>query len=159
MDRSSKVNSIGPPQPFTITSIPSEGNRNSARKDLRREFNELFCQAVDESISEMLGVNVLPSLYAALEKRHAVTRDELPYRLETMYSVLENVFGFKGSRIIEKHIVRKFYHNLGLPFDTVDGYTLKDYVEAARKKIEAMGWDSSNMIPTYASLTFSGRQR
>jgi len=123
------------------------------------EFNELFCQAVDESISEILGANVLPSLYAALEKQYTVTRDELPYRLETMYSVLESVFGFRGSRIIEKHIVRKFYHTLGLPFDTVDGYILKDYVEAARKKIEVMSWDSSNMIPTYASLTCSGLQR
>jgi len=103
-----------------------------------REFNELFCQAADESISEILGANVLASLYAFLEKQHAVSRDELPYRLETMYVVLESVFGFRGSRTIEKHIVRKFYHNLNLPFSTVDGYTLKDYVEAARKKIEAM---------------------
>jgi hypothetical protein len=107
----------------------------------------------------MLGANVLPSLYAALEKQYAVTRDELPYRLETMYSVLESVFGFRGSSIIEKHIVQKFYNILGLPFGTVDGYALKDYVEAARKKIETMSRNSSNSIATYVSLTFSGLQR
>jgi len=106
----------------------------------------------------MLGANVLPSLYAALEKRYAVTRDELPYRLETMYSVLENVFGFSGSRIIENHIVRKFYHNLGLSFGIVDGYILKDYVEAARKKID-VSRSSSNSIAKYVSFTFSGLQR
>jgi len=122
-----------------------------------QEFNELFCQAIDESISEILGANVLAALYAFLEKQHAVSRDELPYRLETMYAVLENVFGFRGSRIIEKHIIRKFYHNLNLPFSTVDGYTLKDYVEAARKKIEAMNWNSSNSLATYVSCTFSRR--
>lgn len=107
----------------------------------------------------MLGANVLPSLYAALEKHYAVTRDELPYRLETMYWVLENVFGFRGSRIIEKHIVRKFYNKLGLSFGNVDGYTLKDYVEAARKKMETMGRTSSNSVAMYVSLTFSGLQR
>jgi len=126
---------------------------------LLQEFNELFCQAVDESISEILGANVLPSLYAALEKQYAVTRDELPYRLETMYSILENVFGFRGSRIIEKHIVRKFYHKLGLSFGIVDGYTLKDYVEAARKKIDVRSWSSSNSIAKYVSFTFSGVPR
>jgi hypothetical protein len=124
-----------------------------------REFNELFCQAVDESISEILGANVLTSLYGALEKQHAVSREELPYRLETMYAVLENVIGIRSSRVIENHIIRKFYHNLDLPFETVDGYTLKDYVEAARKKIEAMNWKSSNSIATYVSCTFSARQR
>ena len=128
-------------------------------KSRLQEFNELFCRAVDESISEILGANVRSSLYAALEKQYAVTRDELPYRLETMYAVLENVFGFRSSRIIENHIIRKFYHNLNLPFDTVDGYTLKDYVEAARKKIETMTWKSSNSLATYVSLTFSGQLR
>ena len=128
-------------------------------KSRLQEFNELFCQAVDESISEILGANVLPSLYDALEKQHSITRDELPYRLETVYAVLENVIGIRSSRIIENHIIRKFYHTLDLPFDTVDGYTLKDYVEAARKKIEAMNWNSSNSIATYVSCTFSARPR
>ncbi len=76
-----------------------------------------------------------------------------------MYSVLENVFGFRGSRIIEKHIVRKFYHTLGLPFRIVNGYILKDYVEDARKKMETMSRNSSNSIATYVSMTFSGLHR
>jgi hypothetical protein len=128
-------------------------------KSRLQEFNELFCQAVDELISEILGANVLPSLYDALEKKYAVGRDELPYRLETLYSVLENVFGFRGSRIIENRIIRKFYQNLGLPFGTVDGFSMKDYVDAAREKIGTMNWTSSNSLAKYVSWTFSGLQR
>lgn len=99
-----------------------------------QEFNELLCQALDDSISELLGQNVLPSLYAALEKHYSISRDELPYRLETIYSILENVFGVRGSRTIEKHVARRFYKKLDLPFSEVDGYTLKDYVEAVKEK-------------------------
>ena len=102
---------------------------------------------------------MLPPLYDALEKQHAITRDELPYRLETFYSVLENVFGLRGSRTIENRIIRKFYHSLDLPFGTVDGYTLKDYVDAAREKIGKMTWNSSSSIAKYVSWTFSGQQR
>jgi hypothetical protein len=101
-----------------------------------QEFNELFCQAIDDCISELFGANVLSSLYAALEEHHSVNRDELPYRIETMYSVLEFVFGVKGAHTIEKRIIRRFYDKLGLTFPEVIGYTLGDYIELARTRMK-----------------------
>ena len=78
----------------------------------------------------MVGASVLSSLYDALENYYSITRDELPYRLETLYSVLESVFGVKSAHTIEKRIVRRLYDILELPFTNVVGYTLEDYVEA-----------------------------
>ena len=100
-----------------------------------QDFNEIFCRAFDESISGMLGERVLTSLYAVLHKHYSVSRDELPYRLETVYAVLEKIFAVNGSRTIEKNIVRRFYNKLGLAFNEVDGYSLKDYLESAERKI------------------------
>jgi phage baseplate assembly protein W len=50
-----------------------------------QEFNSVLLEAIDESIGELLGQRVLESLYSALEKHNDVTRDELPYRLDTAY--------------------------------------------------------------------------
>jgi hypothetical protein len=99
-----------------------------------QEFNELFCQAFDESVSGLLGSTVLTSLYAVLQKKYLIDRDELPYRMETVYSILDSVFAVKGSRTIEKSIIRRFYDKLGIPFSDFDGRTLKDYVDAAKSK-------------------------
>jgi hypothetical protein len=114
-----------------------------------QEFNKLFCQAIDQSISEMVGASVLSSLYDALENYYSVTRDELPYRLETVYSVLESVFGVKAARRIENRIVRRLYDILELPFTYAVGYTLEDYVEAIRKRIRL---NSLNSLSEYIRL-------
>ena len=112
-------------------------------------FNELFCQAIDDSLSELFGVSILSSLHAAIEKLGTVNRDESLYRPETMHSVLEFVFGVKGAHTIEKRIVRRFYNTLALPFTNVIGFTLVDYVEAARKRIRL---NSLNSLREYIRL-------
>ncbi|HKM77596.1 MAG TPA: hypothetical protein VJZ03_00845 [Candidatus Bathyarchaeia archaeon] len=114
-----------------------------------QEFNKLFCQAIDQSISEMIGSSGLSSLYSALENYYSITRDELPYRLETVYSVLESVFGIKVTHTIEKRIVRRFYDTLDIPFTKIVGYTLQDYVEAVRKRIRL---SSLNSLSEYIRL-------
>jgi hypothetical protein len=55
-----------------------------------------------------------------------------------MASILESIFAVKGSRTVEKQIIRRFYNKLGLPFDKADGHTLRDYVEAAKNKLKIL---------------------
>jgi hypothetical protein len=114
-----------------------------------QEFNKLFCQAIDQSITELVGSSVLSSLYDALEKYYSVNRDELPYRLETVYSVLEIFFGVKDVHAIEKRIIRRLYDILEFPFTNIVGYTLEDYVEAVRKEIRL---NSLNSLSEYIRL-------
>jgi hypothetical protein len=99
------------------------------------DFNKLLDQAIKESITEMLGGNVLTALYASLEKFHNITSDMLADRIDVMYSILEDLFGDKSARIIGKRVARRFYEKLNLPFEEKNEFSLLNYVEAARKQI------------------------
>ena len=52
-----------------------------------------------------------------------------------MYLILEGLFGDKNARIIGKRIARRLYDKLDLPFEEKMGFSLLNYVEAARKQI------------------------
>jgi DNA-binding MarR family transcriptional regulator len=95
----------------------------------------VFLEAVDEVISEILGHDVLGSLYVALEKQYDVTKDEIPYRMDTVYKILREIFGVQGSTTLTERIVRRLYENLNLEFEEVDGLQLMDYVEIAKRKL------------------------
>jgi len=69
-------------------------------------------KAIDESVGELLGQKVLESLHSVLEKHYDVTRDELPYRLDTAYRLLGEVFGIQATRTISKSKVRRLYEKL-----------------------------------------------
>ena len=104
-----------------------------------REFNQVFTTAIDEVITELLGHNVLESLYTALATYHDIQRDELPYRLDTAYSVLEQTFGVDGARTIGMRIVHRLYDKLNLPLIRESGYTAIDYVNVVKKKLGDWG--------------------
>jgi hypothetical protein len=100
-----------------------------------REFNHALVEAMDEVIGEMLGRKVLKSLYTALETHYDVTKDEIPYRIETAYKILKDVFGVQGSTTISNSIVRRLYQKLGLDFEEIAGIRLMEYVEIAKRKL------------------------
>ena len=101
----------------------------------RRDLNDLLCAAIDDTIIELLGKAVLDALYSSLDARYAVRRFELPYRTETLYQLLETGFGVFGAKTVGVSIAQKFYKKLGLTFHSHEGYTLPDYIEAAKTKI------------------------
>jgi hypothetical protein len=99
------------------------------------DLNSALRQAIDETIFVLLGQSVLESLYRVLDEKYSVASDELPYRLDTMFQVLENTFGLRGSGTIERAITRSFYWKIGLQLKETEGYKLQDYVEEAKKKL------------------------
>ena len=102
-----------------------------------REFTALLAEAIEESIMELLGNRVLEALYSVLDKRYDITRDEVPYRLETIHKILTNVFGIKGSETIDRNIAHRFYRKLDLPFEASPFLKLTDYVEIAKRKLSS----------------------
>jgi ABC-type dipeptide/oligopeptide/nickel transport system permease component len=97
-------------------------------------FNELLCMSIDDAISQILGPQVLESLYEHLNRKYSVSRDEVPYRLQTMYAVLHSEFGFKGARTIERQIAKNFCNRLNMPFLESPDCTLDMYIEKAKKR-------------------------
>ena len=98
-----------------------------------KRFNEILVKSIDEAISELLSPQVLTSLYKYLNEQHGIIPDELPYRLETIYTVLDQVFGVKGARTIERHIAKHLCDELGMKFLDTPDCTLEMYVEKAKE--------------------------
>jgi hypothetical protein len=101
--------------------------------DNTSRFNEILARTIDKTITELFSPTVLTALYEHLEKNYNLTRDELPYRLKTMYIVLDRVFGFKGANIIERRIAKNLCDEFNIPFANKPECTLEMYVEKAKQ--------------------------
>ena len=94
----------------------------------------LLSSAINDTIQEFLGRKGLKALLNLLRANYDVTVDELSYRTETLYHVLETSYGIVGPRTIGVDIARKMYSKLGLTFHANEGFTLVDYVQEAKSK-------------------------
>lgn len=103
----------------------------------RHDFNAFFSESIVEVMTELLGSQVLEALLNALETFHGIHRDEIPYRLDTAYTVLEQTFGVASARTIGMRTVKRFYTKLNIPFTDQPDYSVVDYVNLAKKKLEA----------------------
>jgi hypothetical protein len=97
------------------------------------EFNTIFIEAFEQGIRDLLGSDVLSSLYVALERSHNVTRDDLPNRFDVAYVLLEHVLGVGASRRICMGMVRRLYRKLNLEFHDNPNLTLADYIDNAKR--------------------------
>jgi hypothetical protein len=95
-------------------------------------------ESVDETLTALLSKEVLVALYAYLERVHSIPKAEVPYRVQTLSSTLERIFGPHSSRTISKAVAKKFYTKLGLTFpdkQETRSWTLVEYVEEAKLKL------------------------
>jgi hypothetical protein len=97
-----------------------------------RDFYNALADAVDETITGMLGEKVLASFYEHLSFFASITRDEMPYRIDTVLHVFERNFGVTPSNVLCRAITRRFYSKLGLQFVQKPNRNLLDYVEEAK---------------------------
>ena len=100
-----------------------------------RSFNEIVCQAIDKTLEELVGSKMVDALYVRLTDRFGVDRNELPYRIETISSVLESLFGVKGANLIERKVAKNLYTKILLPFNEEQGSRLEDFVKRAKETI------------------------
>jgi len=118
-----------------------------------REFNAALIEAIEETIREVFSPIVLEALYKALLERYDVTRDELPYRLETANKILTDVFGLKGAETLGRAIAGRLFAKLGLRFEESKGLNILDYVEIAKRKLtQATRSDLPNGLCTPTSV-------
>jgi hypothetical protein len=98
-----------------------------------REFNAKLLKSIDQTLTDLLGQAVLEALHQHLRELYDVIPDEVPYRLETLFEVLEYTFGVTSTKTIGRAIARDFYARIGLRFTETENYSLRDYVEQAKK--------------------------
>ncbi len=92
-------------------------------------------ESIDETITGLLSRGVVDALYAHLQTFHSISRDELPYRLDTLLSALEKIFGVRGAQTITNAIAKKFYLKLEIEFTPNPNRTLLEYVDEAKTKL------------------------
>jgi len=98
-------------------------------------FHVLLLESIDETITALLSRSVVDALYVNLQKFHSISRNEVPYRLDTLLTILEKIFG-ASSQTITRAIARKFYLKLGLEFTCNPSRTLLEYVDEAKMKLQ-----------------------
>jgi len=99
------------------------------------EFNDEVKLAIDDTISAVVGRQVLNAVYDHLKEHYDVTESEVPYRLDTLFDTLEGTFGFKGALTISRVIARRVYTRMGLRFIELPNYRVQDYLEQAKKEL------------------------
>ena len=99
-------------------------------------FNDFLFQSIDETITALLSREVADALFDRMQRKHSVSKSEVPYKLETLCSTIEQIFGHAGSETIYRAIAKKFYAKLGLVFSSNHSQTLIEYVEEAKIKLE-----------------------
>jgi len=102
----------------------------------QKEFNREVQRAIDSVICGISGPDVLSSLHAYLETQYGITPDELPYRTDTLFEILEQAFGVLGAKALTKSIAREVYYRHNIDFRAIDGYTLQDYLESAKRVLQ-----------------------
>jgi hypothetical protein len=100
-----------------------------------KDFNDEVKQAIDGAIFGIVGQEVLRALHKHLREKYDVTPDEIPYRLDTLFGVLEDTFGVKGAKTLGNAIARRLYFRYNLQFGETEGYRLQDYVEQAKRQL------------------------
>jgi hypothetical protein len=113
-------------------------------KHTTNEFNDEVKLVIDDTISTVVGPQVLEAVYDHLKEHYDVTENEIPYRLDTLFNTLEWVFGFKGALTISRVIARRIYVRMGLRFIELPNYRVQDYLEQAKKELVLLPYSRRN---------------
>jgi hypothetical protein len=118
-----------------ITSRVALRRNWASRLPLTTDFTEQILLAIDDTVHELLGQRILDSLHAQLRTHYGISPEELPYRLDALYDVLEKVSGAFGVKTIGHQVAKNLYVRLGLRFVETENYTLHDYIEQAKRTL------------------------
>jgi hypothetical protein len=103
--------------------------------ETEKDFNEALVKSIDETMTALFSREVVDALYTHLQATYSISKDEVPYRLDIMFSILEKTLGLPSSKTISKAIARKLYSKLALSFSDNPGRTLLESVEVAKIKL------------------------
>jgi hypothetical protein len=102
-----------------------------------KTFEKVFLEALDEGLS-CLGESGKQAVYFRLEKRFAISKCEIPFRVEDFVDALEKIFG-PGARLLEVQIMKSLYRKIGKPLgwnEKLQDLVFTEYVTAARRSFK-----------------------
>ena len=99
------------------------------------DFNRLLSAAIEDTIQEFLGNSIQEALESELKTKYDISSEELPYRMETVYEILETRFNVVGAETLGPTIAANLYGKLGLAFQNHEGYSLPEYIRTAQSAL------------------------
>jgi len=103
--------------------------------DALRDFNRVLASVIEETISGLLGKQVVQPLYDHLTNHHSIPKDALPSHLTTLHEVLRYTIGLVATGTVERAIARTLCVRLRIPFNSSSDLTLLEYVEEAKRNL------------------------
>jgi hypothetical protein len=103
------------------------------QKEVR--FNEMLVKSIDEALTELLGDKGRDSLYQHLAEHYDITREEMPYRLDSLHAAIEQILGEKASKVLDIEIVKYLARQTKVPLPDTRDISLQTYLLKARKLV------------------------
>jgi len=99
----------------------------------KKDFDELFLEAVDDALSS-LGDSARQAIYFHLASKCRLEKESIPKNLEEFEGGLERIFGV-GAQYIEILIMKRLHEKVGEPLETegTKDLVFADYVNAAKQ--------------------------
>jgi hypothetical protein len=99
-----------------------------------KSLDELLVLCIDEVLTDLLGSRTREAVYDYLERNQSLARNDIPRHLNKFLGLLEKTFG-KGSKTIEKSIIKRLYDKLEWEFVEIPNFEFTDYLDAIRSRI------------------------
>jgi len=107
----------------------------------REDFDRGLLEAMDETLSLVLGEGTKKAIYTHMERCCALRREEIPQKPDLLVTCLERIFG-RARPVLEKMVLKKFYSKLGIGFEERKDWGFKDYIISAERSATGLSRDS-----------------
>ncbi|HUK26846.1 MAG TPA: hypothetical protein VLV31_00365 [Candidatus Acidoferrales bacterium] len=92
-----------------------------------KDFNREMATALGSVLTVLLGSAVIDTIHSHVKECHSIAIEEIPYRPNTVMSVMEDLFSITGTITIGNAVAKRLFQNYGLDFVDKFGYDLPDY--------------------------------
>lgn len=105
-------------------------NRLDAEKK-QKDWNIFFANIVDDSLKQVFKEDGAKVIYDYLEKQAQLKLEDAANKPEVLSDSLKKLM-LSAAIIIEHHILKNLYSELGLNFEEKSGYKFADYIKDVR---------------------------
>ncbi len=105
----------------------TSGVENQAPKKPDLPFDGLFLEVIDQTLTDLLGARVREALWDYLARKMLLAKSDIPANADKLSTVLVGIFG-KGSKTIERCVIKKLYTNLQREFVDPPIFNFQDEV-------------------------------
>ena len=117
-----------------LTAIDEKVSASKEYLQHNRSFEKLLLEAIDDTLSSF-GNSAKQAIYAYLEKRFKIQKQDIPNKIDEFTSAIEKIFGC-GAKLIEIQIMKRLYGKVGQDFEYFpkkDNLSFTEYLEAAKR--------------------------